>query len=128
MRVVRLALVFALVACGGAQTSSLSNHADDVDPDKDAIVNDRCPDLPEDKDGIDDEDGCPEHEDGDPDGDGIVRSDQCPDDPEDMDGFADADGCPEVDNDQDLVLDVDDLCPNDPEDMDQDADQDGCPE
>ena len=91
---------------------------------------DRCPDVPEDKDGIDDLDGCPEIEpDGDRDGDGILDSkDKCPDEPEDKDGFEDLDGCPDPDNDQDRILDKDDKCPIDPEDKDGFEDLDGCPE
>jgi OmpA-OmpF porin, OOP family len=48
------------------------------DRDSDGIPDDRdeCPDLPEDKDGIQDEDGCPED---DADGDGVLdRDDACP--------------------------------------------------
>jgi OmpA-OmpF porin, OOP family len=71
---------------------------------------DLCPDDPEDFDGFEDEDGCP---DPDNDGDGIpdVR-DQCPNDPEDFDGFEDADGCPELDRDGDGVPDHADACPD----------------
>jgi outer membrane protein OmpA-like peptidoglycan-associated protein len=73
---------------------------------------DKCPDDPEDMDGFEDDDGCP---DPDNDKDGIVdRHDKCPNEPEDKDGFEDTDGCPDPDNDKDGVLDVDDKCPNDP--------------
>ena len=48
---------------------------------------------PEDKDGFQDEDGCP---DPDNDGDGILDPvDQCPMEPEDFDKCQDEDGCPE---------------------------------
>ena len=70
------------------------------------------PDEPEDKDGFEDEDGCPEL---DNDKDGIYDSqDKCPNDPEDKDGFEDTDGCPDPDNDKDGVLDKDDKCPMQP--------------
>jgi len=67
----------------------------DNDPDKDGIVGDadKCPNEPEDKDGFQDEDGCP---DPDNDGDGIPDAvDKCPNEPEDKDGFQDEDGCPD---------------------------------
>lgn len=52
---------------------------------------DACPDLPEDYDGIDDEDGCPE---GDADHDGVLDYlDRCPDEAETINGFEDDDGC-----------------------------------
>ena len=54
---------------------------------------DLCPDLPEDFDGIEDDDGCPE---GDKDGDGVVDLfDRCPDEAEFINGFEDDDGCPD---------------------------------
>jgi len=99
-----------------------------TDSDKDGIPDkeDDCPYEPEDKDGFEDEDGCP---DPDNDQDGILDvDDECPDDPEDKDGFEDEDGCPDEDNDQDGILDVDDKCPNDPEDKDNFEDEDGCPD
>jgi len=87
---------------------------------------DACPDEPEDKDGFQDEDGCP---DPDNDGDGIPDvSDQCPNEPEDKDGFQDEDGCPDPDNDGDGIPDATDKCPNEPEDKDGFQDEDGCPD
>jgi OOP family OmpA-OmpF porin len=87
---------------------------------------DKCPDEPEDKDGFQDEDGCP---DLDNDGDGIPDSrDKCPNDPEDKDGFQDEDGCPDLDNDGDGIPDALDKCPNEPEDKDGFQDEDGCPD
>jgi OmpA-OmpF porin, OOP family len=90
---------------------------------------DRCPDDPEDHDGFEDADGCP---DPDNDRDGILDVDDlCPLDPEDHDGVEDDDGCPEDDRrdrDGDGILDVDDLCPDDPEDFDGWQDEDGCPD
>ena len=98
------------------------------DIDGDGILNelDKCPTEPEDKDGFEDEDGCP---DPDNDGDGILDvEDKCPLQPEDPDGFKDGDGCPDPDNDVDGILDADDKCPNEPEDKDGFEDEDGCPD
>jgi outer membrane protein OmpA-like peptidoglycan-associated protein len=87
---------------------------------------DKCPDEPEDKDGFQDADGCP---DPDNDQDGIPdKDDKCPNDPEDKDGFQDADGCPDPDNDGDGIADTIDKCPNEPEDKDGFQDEDGCPD
>ncbi len=87
---------------------------------------DGCPEEPEDKDGFQDEDGCP---DLDNDGDGIPdAADKCPLEPEDKDGFQDTDGCPEPDNDGDGIPDAADKCPDQAEDMDGFEDEDGCPD
>jgi OOP family OmpA-OmpF porin len=87
---------------------------------------DKCPNEPEDKDGFQDEDGCP---DLDNDGDGIPDAlDKCPNEPEDKDGFQDEDGCPDLDNDGDGIPDAIDKCPNEPEDKDGFQDEDGCPD
>ena len=98
------------------------------DMDGDGIEDDvdKCPMDPEDFDGFQDEDGCPDP-DNDQDGIPDVRDD-CPNDPEDMDGFEDENGCPDPDNDQDGILDVDDACPNEAEDKDGFQDADGCPD
>ena len=133
----------------GAGDRDGDGYKDDVD---------KCPDDPEDFDGFEDEDGCPDldnDQDGIPDtmdkcpnepgprendgcpfkkvndrdGDGIPDDvDKCPDDPEDFDGFEDTDGCPDLDNDKDGIPDKLDLCPNDPEDKDGFEDEDGCPD
>jgi len=99
-----------------------------ADPDGDGISGsaDRCPNVAEDKDGFEDEDGCP---DPDNDKDGIPDlRDKCPNEPEDKDGFEDEDGCPELDNDKDGINDPRDRCPNEPEDKDGFQDEDGCPD
>lgn len=99
------------------------------DPDGDGICGDadECPNEPEDFDGQEDEDGCPE--DQDTDGDGIPDSaDGCVLDPEDRDQYQDDDGCPEPDNDLDGVIDTNDRCANDPEDPDGFEDENGCPD
>ncbi len=88
---------------------------------------DGCPDDPEDFDGVQDEDGCPEEQDTDGDGINDAR-DLCPLDPEDADGYLDQDGCPETDNDLDGIPDASDRCANEPEDMDGWQDDDGCPD
>ncbi|MBN1578528.1 MAG: OmpA family protein, partial [Chitinispirillaceae bacterium] len=118
-------------------------------PDKD----DQCPGDPEDNDGFEDADGCPDLDndnDGipdvrdtcplepavcsgcpvrDADNDGISDNiDRCPKDAEDKDGYLDDDGCPDPDNDNDGIPDDKDRCPNDPEDKDGFGDDDGCPD
>jgi outer membrane protein OmpA-like peptidoglycan-associated protein len=55
---------------------------------------DSCPDVPEDRDGFRDEDGCP-----DPDNDDdhfLDKDDRCPNEPETPNGFVDDDGCPDT--------------------------------
>ena len=128
------------------------------DRDGDGIADrlDKCPDTPEDMDGNEDEDGCPEAEDRD--GDGLLDGDDaCPDVPgprenkgcpmgdadqdgilddvdvcprvaEDRDGFEDEDGCPDPDNDGDGILDEKDNCPLQPETKNGFEDEDGCPD
>jgi outer membrane protein OmpA-like peptidoglycan-associated protein len=98
------------------------------DKDGDGILDnvDKCPNEPEDRDGFEDEDGCP---DPDNDKDGIPDiKDKCPFEAEDKDGFQDEDGCPDPDNDTDGIPDTADKCPNDPEDKDGFEDEDGCPD
>jgi outer membrane protein OmpA-like peptidoglycan-associated protein len=98
------------------------------DSDGDGIIDrdDHCPEEPEDYDGFQDDDGCP---DLDNDGDGIPDTkDLCPNEAEDYDGFQDNDGCPDLDNDGDGILDKNDKCPNEPEDFDGFQDDDGCPD
>jgi OmpA-OmpF porin, OOP family len=128
-----------------------------ADKDGDGILDkdDQCPEEPEDKDGFEDMDGCPDldnDKDGildvddkcpdepgiaelegcpavDTDGDGLMdHVDKCPAEPEDKDGFEDEDGCPDLDNDKDGILDTADKCPMDAEDKDQFEDEDGCPD
>ena len=105
-----------------------------LDIDGDTILDDvdQCPTEPEDFDGFQDEDGCP---DLDNDGDGVLDvNDGCPNDAEDIDGFEDEDGCPDPDNDGDGILDADDQCPNEPGTLenngcpDPDRDGDGVPD
>jgi OOP family OmpA-OmpF porin len=94
-----------------------------ADRDGDGIpdVKDRCPDEPEDRDGFEDEDGCP---DPDNDKDGILDGkDKCPNEAEDFDSFEDEDGCPDPDNDKDGIPDPADKCPNEA----GPASEGGCP-
>jgi outer membrane protein OmpA-like peptidoglycan-associated protein/opacity protein-like surface antigen len=104
-----------------AFTGRFDNDDDGIDNNKDL-----CPDDPEDFDGFEDQDGCP---DLDNDKDGILDvNDKCPNDAEDIDSFHDEDGCPDPDNDGDGILDINDKCPNDAEDIDSFHDEDGCPD
>jgi outer membrane protein OmpA-like peptidoglycan-associated protein len=139
-------------------TPGLPELAGCPDRDGDRIADhlDKCVEVPEDFDGNQDEDGCPETEDrdgdgvfdpedacpdqpgpaknrgcpiGDRDGDGLLDDDdKCPDDPEDKDKFEDEDGCPDPDNDADGILDVSDECPLEPETKNGVDDEDGCPD
>jgi len=88
-----------------------------ADRDGDGIYDDvdRCPDVPEDRDGFEDSDGCP---DPDNDRDGVLDAeDACPNEP----GSRELDGCP--DRDHDDVPDQVDRCP----DVAGPAMNDGCP-
>jgi outer membrane protein OmpA-like peptidoglycan-associated protein len=100
------------------------------DSDGDGIPDDidRCPLDPEDFDGFQDEDGCP---DPDNDGDGIVdRLDACPNTP----GPVENRGCPVLDRDGDGIPDDLDRCPDQPGPKenggcpDADRDHDGIPD
>jgi len=116
----------------------------DTDGDGICDENDKCPLEPEDFDGFQDTDGCPDPDndqdgvldvaDGEKDSTGYGK---CRDNPEDKDGFQDDDGCPDPDNDQDGILDVADgpldangfgTCRDQPEDKDLFEDSDGCPD
>ncbi len=87
---------------------------------------DQCPLDPEDFDGFEDENGCPDR---DNDQDGVEDvADGCMFVAEDKDGFADDDGCPDFDNDGDGIADLNDQCSKQPEDYDGFQDDDGCPD
>lgn len=65
----------------------------DHDGDSVADADDRCPNEPEDVDGFEDTDGCPE---ADNDQDRIADADdRCPTEPETVNSFQDEDGCPD---------------------------------
>ena len=148
-------LVYKLMSIGIQISLGGSVGPDDMDGDGLLDNVDKCPADPEDKDGFEDEDGCPDKDndqdgildvddecpdvagipemqgcpDDDVDGDGIKNDDDsCPEEAEDKDEFEDEDGCPDPDNDQDGVLDADDKCPTEPEDADGFEDADGCPD
>jgi len=98
------------------------------DRDNDGIMDDKdqCVSDPEDLDGFEDSDGCPDF---DNDQDGIADSaDKCPTSAEDMDGFEDTDGCPDADNDKDGIPDDRDACPMKAETKNGFKDDDGCPD
>ena len=98
------------------------------DKDGDGVPDDvdQCPELKEDIDGYQDDDGCP---DWDNDGDGVPdEEDRCPLEKEDEDGFQDEDGCPDLDNDADGIPDLKDACPNEAGPTSADPKQNGCPD
>ncbi|MCB9748388.1 MAG: OmpA family protein [Myxococcales bacterium] len=125
--------------------------SESVDSDGDGYIDeeDACPYDPENYNGYEDEDGCPEY---DRDGDGFFdNQDACPDVPgvapdgcppkdSDGDGFLDSqdacpnepgvppDGCPIRDSDKDGILDPDDQCVYEPENYNGFEDEDGCPD
>ncbi|MBA3819589.1 MAG: OmpA family protein [Deltaproteobacteria bacterium] len=108
------------------QPAGAAAGRNDQDGDRISDVVDGCDGEAEDRDGFQDEDGCP---DDDNDGDGLADGeDRCADEPEDRDGFEDVDGCPETDNDKDAIPDVTDRCAGEPEDRDGFEDDDGCPD
>ena len=91
-----------------------------IDTDGDGIpdADDECPNDPEDFDGFQDEDGCP---DLDNDADGILDvDDACPNEP----GPPENNGCPDPDRDGDGVPDRIDDCP----DVPGPPENNGCPE
>ncbi len=123
----------------------------DEDSDGDGYLDseDDCPYDPENFNGYEDEDGCPEY---DRDGDGFfdnqdacpdvpgIAPDGCPEKDRDGDGFLDSqdacpdtpgvepDGCPIPDTDGDGILDPDDQCVTQPETKNGYQDEDGCPD
>ena len=103
-----------------------ANRVPDADGDGVDDDHDLCPTVPEDRDGFEDGDGCP---DPDNDKDGILDAqDRCPNEPDDNDGFEDVDGCPDLDNDLDGIPDAQDKCPLEPETINGIDDDDGCPD
>lgn len=114
------------LALAGAISYQLPLGGRDTDGDGIPDRRDQCPRQPEDRDGFEDADGCP---DWDNDLDGIPDAiDGAPLAREDLDGFADTDGVPDPDNDGDGILDSHDQCPDLAEDVDGHQDGDGCPE
>jgi hypothetical protein len=131
------------MAKGPAATKGCPATMLDTDGDEVPDSRDKCPTAMEDRDGFQDEDGCP---DPDNDGDGILdEQDKCPNAAEDKDGFQDGDGCPDPDDDGDGVCDDNptiqrqlaklrglclgaDKCPKKKETINGRADGDGCPD
>ena len=112
----------------GAAVGVVGSYRRPPDLDGDGLrgAADQCPKIAEDRDGFEDQDGCP---DPDNDQDQVPDSaDQCPLKAEDPDRFQDADGCPDDDNDGDAILDRVDDCPDEAEDLDGHLDLDGCPD
>lgn len=97
---------------------------EDGDGLRDNTGEDQCPGIPEDRDGYQDNDGCPEDNDNDevPD-----AEDRCPRVDEDADGFQDEDGCPDPDNDHDGVPDTQDQCRDVAMGANPDTERSGCP-
>ena len=94
---VGVGIVFRLgeTRAGGAEDTRLA-HAPPPDRDGDGIPDDQdaCPDRPEDFDGFEDADGCP---DIDNDLDRVLDiADKCPNEPETYNGYEDEDGCPDT--------------------------------
>ena len=99
-----------------------------TDTDGDGLMDDvdQCPEDPEDPDGFEDEDGCP---DPDNDLDTILdQNDACPLEPGVPNEDPAKNGCPVQDRDGDGIPDDVDKCPDEPEDLDGNEDHDGCPE
>jgi hypothetical protein len=98
-------------------------HDLDGDGVKDDI--DGCPEIPEDKDGFEDSDGCP---DLDNDDDGIIdREDACPNVKGATSNDPKKNGCPLPDADGDGVDDEHDACPKDKGPASSDPKRNGCP-
>jgi hypothetical protein len=111
--------VRGVVAFGWAPRSHDRDH-DGVDDDRD-----ECPDLAEDRDGIQDEDGCPED---DADGDGVLDTeDACPLVPGVWWNDRRRNGCPAPDTDGDGVPDPVDACPAVKGVRSDDPKKNGCP-
>lgn len=114
------------VDIGLVSEDQLAGESRDKDRDGVADEADQCPGVAEDKDGFQDDDGCPDF---DNDGDGFYDSqERCDNEPEDVDGFEDLDGCPDPDNDRDGIPDGGDRCPNQAETVNGYKDDDGCPD
>ena len=81
------------VVTGRVENEKVGAAGSDKDDDRIANADDLCPGDPEDKDGFEDDDGCP---DPDNDKDRIAdRTDKCPNEPETYNGLDDEDGCPD---------------------------------
>jgi outer membrane protein OmpA-like peptidoglycan-associated protein len=118
-------VLFGVHAVLGTKTKTVEVPSD---RDEDGILDnvDKCPDDPEDKDGFEDEDGCPDR---DNDKDGILdANDACPNEAGPATQDPKTNGCPVRDRDHDGIPDNVDKCPDEPEDKDGFEDEDGCPD
>jgi OmpA-OmpF porin, OOP family len=99
------------------------SHDMDGDGVKDDV--DGCPEIPEDKDGFEDNDGCPEIDNDD---DGIIdREDACPNVKGSPSSDPKKNGCPLPDADGDGVEDAVDMCPKEKGSPSKDPKRNGCP-
>ena len=91
---IELALGAKRVPRPDEQVVTIDPNTHDSDGDGIPDAKDKCPDRPEDFDGFEDADGCP---DIDNDRDGVLDiADKCPNVPETYNGFEDEDGCPDT--------------------------------
>ena len=98
----------------------------DHDADHDGVPDDvdQCPEIPEDRDGFEDEDGCPEIDNDD---DGVVDAeDKCPS-VAGVEQPGPQNGCPAPDGDHDGVPDRVDACPAEGGPKSDDPKANGCP-
>jgi hypothetical protein len=97
------------------------------DKDRDGVPDDvdQCPEIPEDKDGFEDADGCPDIDDDD---DGVIDSeDACPRVPGVPSTDPKKNGCPAPDSDGDGIPDPVDACPHLKGVKSDDPKRNGCP-
>ena len=97
------------------------------DLDQDGVPDDvdQCPELPEDRDGHEDSDGCPELDNDD---DGVLdKDDACPNVPGVPSDDPKKNGCPQPDRDTDGVPDDVDACPDEKGIESDDPKTNGCP-
>jgi OmpA-OmpF porin, OOP family len=113
----------------GCPVAASAPHADggkDADGDGVPDATDKCPTQPEDKDGFEDADGCP---DPDNDADGINdKDDACPTQKGEASTDPARNGCPNTDRDGDTFDNDVDKCPDAAEVFNGVTDDDGCPD
>lgn len=90
----------------GDEINKYFTDPNNSDTDGDGLLDgeDNCPNLPEDFDGFEDEDGCP---DVDNDNDGILDvDDKCPGEAETFNNYQDTDGCPDEIPETDIIKEI----------------------